>query len=154
MTTTPSITALPAVAAAAIHLHIPRDTMQQHVGPACKELYGTLATQALEPSGPLVFYYMRMPDTHFDFELAVPVLGAVKATGRVRGIQLPAADRAATSLYTGPYEGLPQAWRALVQWIRAAGHPAAVHFFERYPVGPETGLPASQWRTELCQPLV
>lgn len=153
MSENPGIIALPEQAAAAIHLHVPRNAMPQFVGPACRELFGALATQHLKPSGPLVFYYACMPGTHFDFELAVPVSGAVQAAGRVRGITLPAATQAAVTVYEGPYEGLPEAWARFAKSIQAAGHRTAGHFFENYVVGPESGLPASQWRTELCQPL-
>jgi effector-binding domain-containing protein len=51
----------------------------------------------------------------FDFEVGVKVAVPVKATGRLRSSELPAAMVART-IYSGPYEGLPSAWGEFNKW--------------------------------------
>ena len=53
----------------------------------------------------------------FDFDLGVKVSAPVKATGRVKPGELQAA-KAAHTVYSGPYEGLPTAWGEFNAWIR------------------------------------
>ena len=44
-------------------------------------------------------------------------------------------------------------WGEFMDWIAANGHIRAPDLWERYDIGPQSGLDASRWRTELTQPL-
>lgn len=88
----------------------------------------------------------------FDFEVGVKVAVPVKATGRLRSSELPAAMVART-IYSGPYEGLPSAWGEFNKWLKANGHEPAENLWELYFVGPQSTPDSANWRTELNRPL-
>ena len=90
--------------------------------------------------------------TTFDFELGVKVSAPVRANGRVKRGELPAA-RVARTIYSGSYEGLPAAWGEFTKWMEANGLKQAEDLWEVYSVGPQSSPDAADWRTELNRPL-
>ena len=149
----PSVIDMPAQHAAAIHITVPRREIQQVMGPTLQELHGVLAAQGLTPSGPWFTHHLEMTPDTFNFEVCIPVSAALTETGRVVNRSF-STRRAARVVYRGGYEGLSSAWGGLMQWIDAQGFTAAPDLFECYAAGPETGAPASEWRTELMRPLL
>lgn len=139
-------------AAAVILITTPRSEMPKVFGPGVQELMGTLAAQGLAPAGAIFAHHLRMTPETFEFELGVPVAGTVKAAGRVRPGELPAATVART-VYHGGYEGLPAAWGEFMAWITAAGHATAPDLWESYVDGPHSSPDQSTWRTVLSRPL-
>lgn len=139
--------------AAVILITTPRSDMPKVFGPAVQELMGTLAAQGIAPAGAVFAHHLRMTPETFEFELGVPVTGAVTPAGRVRPGELPAATVART-VYHGGYEGLPGAWGEFMEWIATAGHKAAPDLWESYVTGPHSGPDPSTWRTVLIRPLV
>jgi effector-binding domain-containing protein len=83
----------------------------------------------------------------------VKVAAPVKATGRVKPSELPAA-KVARTVYSGPYEGLPAAWGEFSEWMKASGHETAADLWEVYSVGPQSTPDPASWRTELNRPLI
>lgn len=138
---------------AVIRLTIPRDEIQQVMGPAIAEVLATLAAQGIVPAGPVFTYHFRMDPGLFDFEVGVPVATAIAASGRVEPGRLPATTVARTT-YHGPYEGLAAAWGEFKAAIAAAGLQPAPALWECYTSGPESGADPARWRTELNQPLL
>lgn len=148
----PQVTERPAGRVAAIHLTIPRNEISAVMGPALQELYGVLASQGVQPSGPWFTHHLEMKPDIFDFEVCVPVTSPVRDEGRVVAREH-SARRVARTVYRGSYEGLSGAWGGLMKWITEQGHTPAADLFECYAAGPETGADASAWRTELSRPL-
>ena len=93
-----------------------------------------------------------MSSDTFDFELGVKVSAPVKAAGRVKPGELPAA-KVARTVYSGPYEGLPSAWGEFNKWLEANGYEQAENLWELYSVGPQSSPDPANWRTELNRPL-
>lgn len=137
---------------AVIHLTIPRSEIQKVMGPAHRELFSTLAAQGITPAGPWFSHHFRMDPDTFDFEVGVPVNGAVEPSGRVASSRLPAA-RVARTVYRGGYEGLGAAWGEFEAWMKGAGLEPAKELWEVYAAGPESGSDPAGWRTELTRPL-
>jgi len=152
MLDTPQIVRTTAQAAAVIHLTVPRNDMMKVFGPAVGELIATLSEQGVKPEGPVFAHHLKMSADTFDFELGVKVSTPVKATGRVKPSELPAA-KVARTVYSGPYEGLPAAWGEFTKWIKANGHEQADDLWEIYSVGPQSTPDPEGWRTELSRPL-
>jgi effector-binding domain-containing protein len=152
MISAPKIIQTEAEAAAVIRLTVPRSEMMRIFGPAVGELMAELAKQGVEPVGAVFAHHLKMTPDKFDFELGVKVATAVKATGRVKPGELPAAQVART-IYSGPYEGLPSAWGEFTTWIEANGHEPAEDLWELYSVGPQSSPDPANWRTELNRPL-
>jgi effector-binding domain-containing protein len=152
MLDTPQIAQTDAQPTAVIRLTIPRDEIQNVMGPGYSELMETIAAQGIAPSGPWYTHHLRMDPATFDFELGVPVSAPVSAAGRVKAGELPAA-RVARTIYHGGYEGLGDAWAEFGAWITAQGHTPAANLWERYVAGPEASPDPASWRTELNRPL-
>lgn len=157
----PEIVEANAQEAAVIHVTTPRDRIQEVMGPAIHEVIDAVSDQGVGPAGPVFAHHLSMPTDEFDIEVGVPVSAPVTPTGRVRLGQLPAATVVRT-VYQGPYEGLPEAWREfgeraereLGQRIQAEGLRPGTTLWERYVAGPESSPDPSAWRTELNRPLV
>jgi effector-binding domain-containing protein len=152
MIETPRIIQTQAQAAAVIRLTVARREMMKVFGPAAGELMAALAAQGVEPAGAVFAHHLKMSPDAFDFELGVKVTSPVKATGRVKPGELPAA-KVARTIYHGPYEGLPAAWAEFDKWMRANGHEQAGSLWELYSVGPQSMPDPAGWRTELSRPL-
>jgi effector-binding domain-containing protein len=138
--------------AAVIHLTIPRDKIQEEMGPGYNELMTTLKEQGITPTGPWFSHHFRMDPAVFDFEIGVPVSAEVKPAGRVKAGELPAA-RVARTVYRGGYKGLGSAWGEFDTWLKTEGHDTAGDLWEVYATGPETGPDSSNYQTELNRPL-
>ena len=137
---------------AIIRLTIPREEIQDVMGPAIAELMAAAAAQGIALAGAVFSHHLRMDPDTFDFEIGVPVQAPVAAAGRVKAGRLPAAT-AARTVYHGPYEGLGPAWEEFGSWIVAEGHLAAADLWECYVAGPESDPDPATWRTELYRPL-
>lgn len=153
MIDTPQIIQAEPQAAAIIRFTIPREQMQQIMGPAVQELLGAIGAQEAGPAGPLFSHHLRAPDDTFDFEIGFPVTRPITPAGRVQPGQLPAGAVART-IYRGGYEDLIGAWSEFMSWIENNGHTPAANLWERYVSGPESGADPAQWQTELNRPLL
>jgi effector-binding domain-containing protein len=152
MLATPQIIETTVQTAAVIRLTIPRNEMMKAFGPAASELMTALAAQGVAPLSAIFAHHLKMSPDIFDFELGVKVAAPVKATGRVKPGELPAA-KVARTVYSGPYEGLPAAWGEFVAWMKSSGHEMADDLWEVYSVGPQSTPDPAGWRTELNRPL-
>jgi effector-binding domain-containing protein len=150
---TPEIRQTTAYPAAVIRLRIPRDQIREHMGPAIQEVMKAVADQGLKPVGSLFSRHLTLDPVMFDFEVGVPVEGAIKPVGRVVASELP-GRRVARALYSGPYEEIRTGWGELEQWVKANGYKPAADLWECYIKGPESGPDASQWKTGLNRPLL
>lgn len=153
MSEPPKIVDVPSLDTACIHLTIPRSAIQKEMGPAIEELYASLEEQSIAPKGPLLAHHLRVDPATFDFEVGVPVTVPVSETGRVRQGHIP-ASRVVRSTYSGPYEGLQDAWRDLNEWIRSQGLTMGPNLWEVYLKGAESSDDPKEWRTELNRPIV
>jgi effector-binding domain-containing protein len=153
MLDTPQITTSAPQLMAFIHLTIPRDQIQDVMGPGLMEVHQAISAQEIGPAGPWFTHHLKMDPAIFDFEICVPVNKPIKSAGRVQPGEFP-ARRVARTVYHGPYEGLGSAWGEFEAWITANGHKPAADLWEVYLAGPEVGPDASKWRTELNRPLV
>ena len=153
MIDTPTILETAEQQTATIHLTIPRNQIQQMMGPAMQEVMAAVAAQGIKPTGPMFSYHLKMPSDVFDFEVGVPVAKAIAPTGRVRPSTLP-KSRIARTIYRGPYESLGAAWGEFGQWITNQNLTAAPRLWECYVTGPQAGPDPSTWKTELNRPLV
>lgn len=152
MIETPHLTQSTSWTTAVIRLTIPREEIQNVMGPAIGEVMAAITLQGVAPAGPVFSHHFRMDPGIFDFEVGVPVETPIAPAGRVQPGDLPARAVARTT-YRGPYEGLAGAWGEFSAWITASGHAKASDIWECYVRGPESGPDASQWETELNAPL-
>ena len=153
MIDTPQITPTGAQLTAVIRLTIPRDEIRNVMGPGIGELREIVAAQGIAASGPWFTHHLRMDPDTFDFEIGVPVVAPVIASGRVKPGRR-AAMKVARTVYRGPYEGLGAAWGEFDGWIAAQGYRVGADVWECYLAGPESSPEPSAWRTEFSRALV
>ncbi|MES2598064.1 MAG: GyrI-like domain-containing protein [Verrucomicrobiota bacterium] len=139
--------------AAMIHINVPSEQMQEVMCPAIMEVIGAAKAQGIGPAGPLFAHHYGMKPGIFNFDVGVPVSAAVEPVGRVIAGELPGAVVMRT-LYTGPYEGLGDAWGDFQELVKAEGRALGPNLWERYLQGPETGGDPSTYVTELNQTIV
>lgn len=139
--------------AAIIRFTIPREQIATVMGPGIGELMATLAAQFIMPAGPFFSHHLRMDPMVFDFELGVPVVSPVTASGRVEQGGLP-GGKVARTVYRGSYDGLGAAWVEFEGWIARNGLMPRPDLWESYVAGPESGPDPNFWRTELNRPLL
>jgi len=152
MIDTPEIVLTEPRLTAVVRITIPRAEIQARMGPAIAEVFATLAAQGIPPAGPVFSHHFRMDSDFFDFEVGVPVEGAVEPVGRVKPGRLPSL-KAARAVYHGRYDGLAGAWGAFLEWVAASELTRAPDLWESYLSGPESSPDPAAWRTELVQPL-
>jgi effector-binding domain-containing protein len=153
MITTPQLVTMQPVPAAIVHLTIPRSRMQKEMPAAIHEAIDAAVAQNLGPVGPLYARHSRFDPETFDFEVGVPVSGAIQPTGRVTSGELPAVTVVQT-IYRGPYGGLPEAWQAFEKWVRESEHRVGEQFVERYIRGPESTSDPADYETELSWEII
>lgn len=152
MIETPSVTTVAAQRTACIPLVVPRTRIREVMGPGIQEIFAALGAQQIAPAGPWFTHHRRRPSETFDFSICVPITTPVEPVGRVQNGERRAA-RVARTVYSGPYEGLGEAWGAFLAWIAGNGHTPQADLWESYLRGPESGDDPAAWRTELVQPL-
>jgi effector-binding domain-containing protein len=135
-----------------VHITVPRDDIQDVMGPGYGELMAALGDQGVASAGPWFTHHLRMDPEVFDFELSVPVASEIVAAGRVERGELPAATVVRT-VYHGGFEGLPSAWAEFDAWIAAHGLATGPDLWEVYVAGPESGPDPATWSTQLNRPL-
>ncbi len=148
MLSTPEIVSTPEILTASIRLNVPGPEMPLHMGPAIGELFRTLQEMGVQATGPLFSYHHQMPSEMFDFEVGVPVDHPFEGKGRVEPSTIP-PSMVLRVTYTGPYEGLAEAWMATQELLEAAGHPGTETFWESYVVGPAQTEDSTLFQTEL-----
>lgn len=153
MQTQPRIVQAPAQKTAIVSIACPRSEIQNVMGPGIREIYAALRAQGITAAGPWFSHHLRMDPNLFKFEISVPVADVIKPAGRVKPGELPAA-KVARTVYSGPYEGLGQAWAEFKAWVQANGYQAAPNLWEVYLAGPESSSNPQDWKTEFNQPLI
>ncbi len=136
-----------------IHLMVPRPQMPILLPSTLGELCTALSAQGVASTGPWFAHHLTLDDNDFDFEVCLPVAKPFNPVGTVQAGKWP-AGRLARTIYHGDYPGLPAAWGEFSTWIKASGHVAASHIYERYTRGPVATPNIAEWTTELSWPLV
>ncbi|NUR58577.1 MAG: MerR family transcriptional regulator [Catenulispora sp.] len=121
---------------------------------ALGELYATVAGQGLAQTGPAggLFSEAIFAEHHGEATIFVPCDGPVRAVGRVRPAQVPAAELAVLE-HTGPPIESDLAYGALADYV--SRHALAVQgpIREYYLVGQRDTPEVGRWRTEVCWPV-
>lgn len=147
MIETPQITEVPARTIAIIPVTVPRSHIHEVMGPGIQELMATVQGQGVAVTGPWFTHHLWMDPETFNFEIGVPTADAITPQGRVKPSEWP-AGRMLKSAFQGDYQRLGEAWGEFDAWAAEHGLETAADLWECYVEGPETGKPASEWRTE------
>ena len=125
-------------------------TMAAH---GAQKLFGWFGGYGLQGTAGFFAKQLGMKPGIFNFEVGVPVSGTVQPVGRVKAGEIPGTTIVRT-VYTGPYEGLGEAWGDFQEIIESQGHTLGPNLWERYLSGPESSEDSATFRTELNQTIL
>ena len=113
--------------------------------------YGAIAEYLEElgesPSGAPFAGYYNMDMQNLDLEIGFPVASVLAGRGEIQSGHIP-GGKAATTIYTGPYNAIEPAYNALTAFIQKNGHKATGVTYEFYLNDPgET--PAEELQTKI-----
>ena len=126
--------------------------LPQVLGAAYGKIMQYMGELGEPPAGaPFVAYYnMDMQD--LDIEIGFPVLRALLGKADIQACEIP-AGKAATCLYTGPYNEIPPAYNDLSAWISQQGYRPSGVAYEFYLNDPQH-TPSAELQTLILFPLV
>jgi effector-binding domain-containing protein len=101
------------------------------IGEGYGRIMGYLAGIGEQPAGaPFVAYY-NMDMENLDIELGFPVAKKLPGRDSISASEIP-GGMAATCLYTGPYQDMPQAYEALMKLVKEKGLEVSGVSYETY----------------------
>jgi len=109
-------------------------------------------SNGMEMTGPPVSIYYAVNGSEMDVAAGAPVTQVTAITDEISEFEL-AGGKAATAIYTGPYEGIGAAWGEFMSEISGRGETAVEPCWEEYITDPTTEPDSSKWQTLLVQPL-
>lgn len=120
--------------------------------PRCYMTIGDYLTEiGQKPGGPPFVAYYNMDMQNLDIEAGVPTSKKLPGKGEIQPSTLP-AEKAAACVYVGPYDGLPIAYDALSNWMKAQGIEAKGTAYEVYLNDPAE-VPPEALQTQIVMPV-
>jgi effector-binding domain-containing protein len=126
------------------------------VGQFYGEIFTHLAKKLIfKPSNPtiLICYDTEYKEKDVDVEVAVPIKKAVSGSDKVQVYEMPGLEQAACTIYKGPYEGISEAYKAIMSWTQANGYIIAGPDREIYLASPYDTKDADKYVTEIQFPV-
>ncbi|MEV6400852.1 MerR family transcriptional regulator [Streptomyces sp. NPDC051907] len=129
----------------------------EHIGPVIsplyEELFRRLESAGVTPTGPGIAYYEDAPgeDGRILVHAGVTVAAPPAAGQDFEIVDLPAVERAATTVHRGSMDSILPTAQNLARWIDAGEHRSAGYARE---VNLECPADRDKWVTELQEPLV
>lgn len=125
------------------------------MGPTISKLFGALGAACVdaEMSGPPMVKYTAWHENDCELEAAFPVDSSAPAIEGVEKKDYPACT-ALTTTYTGPYDGLSDAWQEMWKHVEANGIKGDMPCWDVYVTDPSAEPDPTKWVTELYIPLL
>lgn len=124
------------------------------VGPWLAETYAQISAYleglGIPMAGPPYARYTFHGD-QTGVEAGFPVSGAVPGRGSIQPSHLP-GGAAAITVHLGPYEGLENAYKAVMEWLAVHGCEPIDGHWEIYYTDPAQEPDSARWRTEVVAP--
>jgi len=127
-----------------------------HIGPLYEEIFSHLGSNGGRPAGPTIFicHDHEYKEQDVDVEVGVPIAQVIPGSGRVNVYELAGIEQAACTIYKGSYEGIGEAYKAIMAWVESNGYQITGPDRELYLTSPaDTSDPAS-YVTEIQFPVV
>jgi DNA-binding transcriptional MerR regulator/effector-binding domain-containing protein len=145
---------VPVLRAAAISAEIDTADLGPWFSGAFGELYATLAARAAPLTGAAGGVYADglFGEEHGRATVYLPTDAAITAVGRVRMVELPAAELAVIG-HRGPHTDVDRAYGALASYVTRRALAVDGPIREFYPVHAHHTPDSSRWRTEIGWPI-
>ncbi len=135
------LTEVPSQPTAVVRGHVDdASRIGEFLGRAYGQVHTTLAPTGVQASGPPFGRYRPTDDGGFDIEAGVPTSEVITSTGAVLAAELPGGP-CATTTHTGAYDGVGQAYQAVLDWLAQNGRVPADTPWESYLDDPEVTQP-------------
>jgi effector-binding domain-containing protein len=136
-----------------IRANVTMETIAQTIGACYGEMMAYVQEIGSQIVGPPFIVYPDMVDEAkpFDIEPCFPVPPGLAPRGRIEVRRL-SGGTVATTMHTGPYDGLVDAYAALQAWVEANGRAVVGPPREVYFNGPQDATP-DQYLTEVAWPI-
>jgi effector-binding domain-containing protein len=126
------------------------------VGQFYGEIFKHLAKKFIfKPAGPtvLICYDTEYKEKDVDVEVCVPIKKSIPGSDTVKVYELPGLEEAACIIYKGPYEGISEAYKALMAWIESNGYQITGPDRELYLTSPYNTKDPAKYVTEIQFPV-
>ncbi len=127
------------------------DSIGPVIGPLYGELFRRLEIAGIVPSGPGIAYYEDAPDGGVLIHAGVEVCASLAEDDRLRIVDLPPIEQAATTVHRGSMETSLPTFQTLGRWIDANGYRSTGYPRE---VNLECPDNVDDWVTEFQEPVV
>ena len=126
-----------------------------HLGQLYEELIPYLFSKGGKPAGPTLFicYDQEYKEKDVDVEAGIPIAEAIPASDSVRVYELSGLEQAASTIYKGPYEGIGEAYKAIMAWAESNGYKITGPDREHYLVSPGDTQDPAEYVTEVQFPI-
>ncbi len=131
----------------AIRTRLAAQNLPQVLGQGYGAIWQYLGELGEPPAGPPFVAYYNMDMQDLDIELGVIVAKKLADKGNIKASEFP-AGKFASCLYTGPYNEIESAYRALSQWTEQHGYESSGLAFELYLNDPAQ-VPPAELQTQL-----
>lgn len=99
-----------------VRTRTPIEELSDLIGITYRKIFQYMQEFGEVPSGAPFVGYFNMDMSDLDIEIGFPVSKALPGNEEIISNQIP-AGKYATTIYTGPYEGLKEAYRELSDWL-------------------------------------
>ncbi len=112
-------------------------------------------SQGGKPAGPTLFmsHDGEYKEKDVDVEAGMPIAAAIPASERVKVYELPGLEQAASTVYKGSYEGITEAYQAIMAWVESNGYRVTGPDREWYLVSPADTQDPAEYVTEIQFPV-
>ncbi len=135
-----------------------RDVMPDYasIGPVYGDIFKYLGKKLIfKPYGPLMFicHDNEYKESEVDIEAVIPINKKIAGSDKVKIYELPGLEKAASLVYKGAYDGIHEAYMALMAWIENNGYQITGPYRELYFTDPTRVKDPSENVTELQFPI-
>jgi effector-binding domain-containing protein len=125
-----------------------------HVGELYNALIPYVFSHGGKPAGPTVYicHDNEFKEKDAEVEAGIPIAQAIPGSDRVKVYDLPGIEAACT-IYKGPYEGISEAYSALMAWIESNGYQITGPDRELYLTSPADTQNPTEYVTEIQFPV-
>lgn len=144
----PEIVATEPILTAVIRSIVSMEDIEVFYDRAFQQIAQAINDQGAGFVGPAVGLYWSVPSDVVDLEVGMPTQTPIKNVGEVYASEIP-ATRAVKFIHHGSYDGIPNAWERLLDWMTDSGHQPGLPMWEVYVTEPTPDGNPDELITEL-----
>ncbi len=136
-------------------VQVPAAQIGPQMGESLGKVFQYVMSHGGQPAGPPYSRYYNFGEPTVDFESGMPLVAPIAPGDGLQATEIPGLSatevpglRGVTTVYTGPYDGLGQAWQELYAWLGANGFTSTAAL-EEYLTDPGAEPDPSKWQTRL-----